>query len=284
MPLRTQRKLMKTTWYPQPHRINGSVGFELDDETLNSTYIPFCFYDEGKGTPTAVETNPRNAAFARVEDEANCHVNSRINNILAEFRFSLTSFVADQNIQSVRFAVMPVYLAFAEDYTAINELNSLEIQDILHLQTESTDRQGGPLYVATTDLPTKAAGLETLGANTPFLNIDVGLEAVAFAVDAYYNALHFHTTGAKLAKVTGGLRWQVLTHNRPTMKMRFNLSPKVKRMNEFTYGGLLVHFPIGGDQDQTFAAAEIAGSQIMVNMDWNIRYNEWNEDFNSRML
>ncbi len=282
MPLRVQKKLMKDTWYPQPHNIRGSTSFELDDETLNSTIIPFCFYDEGLGTPTAKETNPRNAAFVLVADEANCFVGSRINNIFAEFRFSLASFALDQNIPAIRFATMPLYFAFLEDYTAIDELSSLETRDVLHMQTETTDRQGGPLYVAATDLP--GGGGADLGANTPFLDTDVGLEAVAFSPGVYYNAIHFHTTGAKYQSIAGGLHWHTLTHNRPFMNLRFNINPKTKRMNEFTYGGLLVHFPIGGDEDQNFEAAEIAGAQNMVHMQWQIRYNEWNEDFNMRML
>ncbi len=284
MPVRVQKKLMKTTWYPQPHLIKGNCGFELDDNTLDSTIIPFCFYDEGLGAPTANETNPRNAAFAIVADQANCFVGSRINSILAEFRFSLSSFAIDQNIPSIRFCTMPIYMAFIEDYTAINELGAVEIQDVLEMQTESTDRQGGPLYVAATDLPTKQSGLELLGANTPFLDTDVGIEAVAFAPTDYYNTLHFMTNGAKLAKVSGGLSWDTISSQRPYVRKRFNMVPKVKRMNEFTYAGLLVMFPIGGNTDQNFAIGEIAGSQILVNCDWTIRYNEWNEDFNHRML
>ncbi len=159
MPLRVQKKLMKSTWYPQPHSINGGCAFELDDATLDSTIVPFCFYDEGLGAPTARETNPRNTAFAVVADEANCFVGSRVNNIIAEFRFALSSFVLDQNIPSVRFAVMPIYFAFIEDYTAVDELTSIEVQDVLEMQTEATDRQGGALYVAATDLPEKVPGL-----------------------------------------------------------------------------------------------------------------------------
>ncbi len=283
MVLRVQKKLMKSTWYPQPHNIRGQCFFELDNATLDSTIVPFAFYDEGLGAPSANETNPRNSAFVLVADQANCFVGSRINNIFAEFRFSLASPILDQNIPSVRFATMPLYFAFQEDYTAIDELTSLETQDVLHMQTESTDRQGGPLYVAATDLP--AVGVSAnLGTNTPFLDTDTGLEAVAFVTSTYYNAVHFHTTGAKYHSVSGGLRWHTLTPNRPTISQRYNITPKTKRMNEFTYAGLLVHMPIGGDEDQNFAIAEIAGAQNLVNMTWQIRYNEWNEDFNSRML
>ncbi len=282
MPVRP--RLMKSTWYPQPHVIIGGTGFELDDETINSTIIPWCFYDEGLGNPTTKETNPRNAAFAVLADEANCFVDSRINNVVAEFRFQLSTFAVDDNIPSIRFAYMPIYMAFKENYTGIDELSQVEVQDILELQTESTDRQGGPLYVAATDMLEKSTDLALMGLNTPFLDTDTGLEAVAFTPGLYYNMLHYKTNGALLAASTGGLKWDVISPQRPFIRKRFNLAPKVKRMNEYTYCGMLLHFPLAGTSDQTMSVAENTVAKVKAWVDWNIRYNEWNEFFNSRML
>ncbi len=279
-----KKLLMKNTWYPQPHDSRGAISFELDNATLDSTIIPFCFYDEGMGDPTARETNPRNAAFAVVISECNCFVNSRINQMFAEFRFSMSTFALDDNIPAIRFAYMPIYMAFQENYTAIDELSQLEIQDILELQTETSDRQGGPLYVAATDILEKASGTGNQGANTPFLDTDVGVESVAFVPAAYYNMLHHQTNGALLAASSGGLRWDTLTQNRPYIRKRFSIAPKVKRMNEFTYCGLLLHFPLAGTTDQLMTVAEVTAAKAMVHVDYNIRFNEWNEDFNSRML
>ncbi len=213
-------KMMMQHWYPQPHLINGSFSFELDNATLDSTIVPIAFYDEGLGAPSSKETHPEHTSFAVVQDEANCFVDSRINMILAEFRISLSSKFADDNLQSIRFATMPIFMSFINDYTAIDELSSLEIQDVLNMQTEATDRQGGPLYVAATDLPEKFGGSANQGANTPFLDTDVGLEAVAFTPASYYNALHFHTTKEKLKKVQGGLHWETLTPNRTFIKKK----------------------------------------------------------------
>lgn len=275
---------MKSTWYPQPHDMRGGCSFEIDNTTLDQTIVPFCFYDEGLGAPTARETNPRNASFAVVNDEANCFVNSRVNTIFAEFRFSLTAQALDDNLPSIRFATMPIWMAFKENYTAIDELSTFEIQDILELQTEATDRQGFPLFVAAADLPEISTSRANLGANQPGLDTDVGIEAVAFDVNAYYDMLHYMTNGSMLANSTGGLSWDVLTQQRPFIMKRFQINPKVKRMNEYTFGGLLINFPAAGQSEQTMALAELTGSVNLVHMDWTIRYNEWNEDFNSRML
>ncbi len=274
-------RFMKQKWWPQPHRLNAACSFELDNATIDSTIVPIAFYDEGLGAPSALETNPENAAFAIVGDQANCFVGSRVNTYFAEFRFSLTSKFFDDNLSGIRFATMPIFMAFINDYTAIDELSSLEVQDVLMMQTESTDRQGGPLYVAATDLAERTAGEGNLGANTPFLDTDVGIEGVAFNANNFYNAIHFLTIKDKIKSVQGGLKWHIINANRPFIKMRFNIRPKTKAMNPFTYAGVLLHVPIQGDADQIgVITRDITAATQYLDVDWNIRYNEWNPEFN----
>ncbi len=272
--------LMRTEWFPQPHDISGTCSFEFDNGALDTTIVPIAFYDEGLGAPGALETHPENAAFAVIADQANCFVNSRINSIFAEFQFSISKDFIEDNIAAVRMAVMPIHCAFLEDYTAADELSSATVSSVLELQTESSDRQGGPLYVAATDLPEKVSGGANLGVNTPFLDTDVGLEAVAFNSNSYYDAIHFLTIANKVRACSGGLRWFTLSQQKPYFRMRFNIVPKVKRMNPFTYYGLLVHGPVAGDVAQLPALTELTVDTDYVHCDWQIRYNEWNSDFN----
>ncbi len=277
---RVPKKMMQI-WYPQPHSIAGGCTFECDDATIDSTIVPIAFYDEGLGAPSALETNPENAAFAIVGDQANCFVGSRINLINAEFRFNLTSKFFDDNLAGIRFATMPIFMAFINDYTAIDELSNIEVQDVIEMQTETTDNQGGPLYTAAADMPEKTAALGNLGANTPFLDTDVGIEAVAFNVNIYYNALQFLTISDKLKKVQGGLKWDVLNANRPTIKKKYFIRPKVKAMNLHTYFGVLIHVPIQGTTDQIgVITRDFTAATQYLDVDWNIRYNEWNPEFN----
>ncbi len=274
-------KLMKQTWFPQPHRIQGACTFELDDATIDSTIVPIAFYDEGLAAPSARETNPENAAFAIVVDEANCFVGSRINMIIAEFTFRLTSKFFDDNLSGIRFATMPIFMAFKQDYEAVDELTSIEVQDVLEMQMETTTNQGGPLYVAGTDVAEIVAPQSNLGANTPFLDTDVGLEGVAFNLQTYYDSLHFLTIKDKIKKVQGGLKWEVINANRPFIKKRYFIRPKVKAMNLFTYFGVLVHVPLQGTEDQIgVITRDITAATQYLDMTWSIRYNEWNPEFN----
>ncbi len=116
-------RMRKVTQYPQPHRIDGGFSFEFDDVTLDSTIVPIAFYDEGLGAANVRETHPQNAAFAVVTDEANCFPHSRINLIIAQFRFSLNSNFIDDNLTHLRFGTLPIHMAFINDYTAIDELS-----------------------------------------------------------------------------------------------------------------------------------------------------------------
>ncbi len=278
------KQFTKVEMYAQPHDIRCEVAFELDDATLDSTIIPIAFYDEGMGTPTALETHPENAAFAVIAQQANCFINSRINIVLANIRFSLTSKALDENLPAVRMAFMPITMSFIDDYTAIDELSTLEIQDVLEMQTESTDNQGGPLYVAATDLPEATASTGLLATTTPFLDTDTGLEAVAFNVLNYYNMLHFMTNSGKLKATQQGLKWFTLSANNPTRNFDIRIRPKVKRMNKFTYFGVLVHVPIHSTMDQIVNTGDITAATQYVSVHMRSRYSEWNQDFNSRKV
>ncbi len=179
---------------------------------------------------------------------------------------------------------MPIHMAFIDDYTAIDELSTLEVQDVLEMQTESTDNQGGPLYVAAKDLPEGTAASAVYATTTPFLDTDTGLEAVAFTPSDFYNMLHFMTNSGKLKAVQSGLRWFNLNANHPTKTFDIQIVPKVKRMNKFTYFGCLIHAPIHSSRDQTFNTGDITAATQYVTCTATCRFSEWNQDFNSRKV
>ncbi len=278
------KQFTKVEMYAQPHDIRRGFAFELDDATLDATIVPFAFYDEGMGAPTALETHPENAAFAVIANQANCFINSRINLVLANIRVALTSKALDENLPAVRIGIMPIHMAFIDDYTAIDELSTLEVQDVLEMQTESTDNQGGPLYVAATDLPVAKAGTSLYATTTPFLDTTTTLEAVAFDPSVYYNMLHFMTNSGKLKVAQSGLSWFTIDANRPVKDFKISINPKVKRMNKFTYFGALITAPIHTLLDQIPSTADITAATQYVSVHVRTRYSEWNQDFNSRKV
>ncbi len=267
--------------YPQPHNPSMAFAFELDDATIDSTIIPILMYDEAQGNPEDLEVNPRNAAFA-VTTKPNCYVNSRVDSINAMLKFALATQVLDDNITAVRIAYMVIKISF-DDAIAIDELSSTEVQDVLEIQRESTDRQTFPLYTGAKILE-KYTNSALLHADVPGLTASQKIEAVAFDPLAFYNALHYMTIANKLKTCQRGLKWITLTPNRPTVNVKIHIDNKVKAMNEYSAYMVLVHVPSVPSAFQIPITDDITAASPYVTVDWHSRWNEWNEDFNSRMI
>ncbi len=162
-------RMVKTKIYPRPHDFKNSWGHGLESAVVNqATIYPIVMNDEGLGTPSAYESNPKNAAFVQAA-EPNCFPESRVDLVLAKLTLSLTkSAIETDKVHALKIAFMPIFLSF-DDYTAIDELSALEIQDILEMQTESTDNQGFPLYNAVDMKVGYAAAQQVMPTNVPGL-------------------------------------------------------------------------------------------------------------------
>ncbi len=275
--------MMKTQWYPRPHTDQVMWSHGLEAAVVNqATIFPVVMYDEAQGAPGSYTANPRNAAFVTTPSP-NCYPNSRINNIIVELRYSLTKLaIQTDKVVAVKCYYMPIFTAFRESLQAIDELSSLETQDILELTSETTDRQAYPLW-NTVDMKEPFTDSANLAAGVPALTAGQSMEAVAFDPDAYYNMLHYMTNAGKLASMNGGLSSFTLTAERPFRKLRFRIRSKVKRMNEYAFMGILSYVP----SINSYYQYGVAGDTTDVNhvdVAATYRYNEWNQSFNFDMV
>jgi hypothetical protein len=272
------KRLAKTTQYPQPHNDTFSWAHGLETATNDrATILPIIMYDEGLGAPSGRQTHPEHSSFSEVS-YPNCFVDSRINRAYVELRFTLTKGALETDkIHALNIAFMPIFTAFKEDYTAIDEKSQWEVQDILELQTEDTDRQGYPLYNGV-DMTEKYSGSCDLDAAVPGLTTDQGLEGVTFDVTQYYDALQFTTIAGKLKGAQGGLKWITLTRQKPTVKIRIRMRSAVKRMNPYSFFGVMTYVP-QVDTDYQIPASGDVTNISHVYVDAKFRYNEWNENF-----
>ncbi len=277
-----QTKLMRTEWYPQPHEMKHGWFYELDNALIDSTMYPIIMYDEGLGTPSDQETHPENAAFA-VVNRPNCFVNSRINDIKGQLKLYLTSKAIDDNIPSIRCAFDVIKMSFLENYDAKDELSGSTIKSELELQTESTDRQGYPLFNGT-KMPELFANSALLDAAVPGLTGTQVMEGVAFNPTAFYNVLHWTTIRGMLKSSQRGLKWLTLTPNKPVANISISIDSKVKAMNEYTLYALLVHVHGVDEVYQNVVTADITASTNYVGAQVWFRYNEWNPDFNFKRI
>ncbi len=272
-------KFMKTKWFPRPHQMDHSWEHSIESSTNNFyTNYPLIMYDEGLGAPSAYEANPEHASFVETNGP-NCFPESRIDNIFAQLTFSLTKgAITTDALPAVKCCFLPVFVAF-DDALAIDELSSLEVQDVLEIQRESTDRQTYPLF-NNVNMLEHFANSALLDANVPGLTTTQQLEGVSFSVNEYYDMLQYLTNSAKLKVCQGGLKWITLTETKPIAKIKLRLRPKVKSMNEYAYFGVIVGVPPAGGNYQYGKVGDSTADLPHVNVIMRSRANEWNQEFN----
>ncbi len=274
-------KLMKTKWYPRPHEISESFFLSAEIAT-GATIIPLMFYDEGLGTPSDEDTHPEHASFTQAL-EANCFPQSRVDSIFAQLQVSLTkgAFETDK-VQALKYAFMPIFIAFKEPHQATDEKTTQSIDAILELQIEDTDRQAYPLYNGT-KVAEKYSGSATLPANQPGLTTTQVLEYVAFTGPDYYRALHYYTISELLKRVQGGLKWNIIKKQSPVHTIKLRLRRKSKNLLPYGFYGVLVWLP---QVDTTYQLPVSGDTTAIPHLTVSVmsRYNEWNPDFNFKRV
>ncbi len=275
-------RMIKLKTYPRPHDKQLSFGLDCETSLKFGTQIPIAHYDEGLGAPDTYNSNPLHGSFA-VSDASNCFVGSRIDNMFVELRLSLTKgAIETDKVVALKIGFMPIALAFLDNYTASDESTSAEIQDALYLQTETTDRQGYPIFSGT-KLTEKFSGSATYNATQPGLTSTQVIESVSNGFGVFYDMLQYMNVGGKLKTVQGGLKWLTLTQNRPTVRILIKLRSGAKRMNPYTYFGVHIIAPQVGTHLQIPAAGETTPIDH-VWCDVTMRYLEWHQNFDHEVV
>ncbi len=191
-------------------------------------------------------------------------------------------------LKNLVFNWMPIYSAFLDDLEAEDSKTNTQIEDVLELAHDTTNEDVNPLYSTTNLVAGGNSPVSTVtDANEAFgdlgLTTDLLLESVAFDKNAFWDNMQFKTNAGKLAKVAGQMRTITLNHERPYIYTSNNFThPTVKRMNPFTFCGILVHLPLASETDQIFNANDVTSiSHLVVNVAW--RFSEWNHNFNQTM-
>lgn len=271
--------------HPLPHDFKYFVPIDLEAAAENSFMFTLIRASDACLVADSTVVNPQHPSFAG-EAGATCCMGSIVPRLNVSMDLWLDKVARETDkVRAVRVNYMPVYIAFLDNLTAKDEKSGAEIEDVLELQHDVGNRDTFPLF-STTDGTTGTT-------SQPFSNVndadeafgDYGLggtgtlESVAFDRDLFWDAMHFHSTRNMLKTVTGGMRTAVVTPDRPFHFGSANFThPKVKRMNPYTYCGLLVHIELSGSNNQILTAAETSANN-WVNCIINCRYDEWNPNF-----
>lgn len=271
-------RLMKSTWHSRPHNMVHSWCHGLETaSTIQTTIYPLIIQDEGLGDPSAYNSHPEHASFVEA-NEPNVYPESRVDTIFGMTELEMTKGALETDkIHGIKYATMDIYIAFKEDLTATADASTVEIQDILELDSESTDRQAYPLW-NDVDMTVNKSSLELLPTKVPSLDTTQAIEGVTFSSELYYDTLHYSNLSGKLKSVQTGLRWGMLTRQRPYARIPMRIRSDVKKANPYTLCARMIHIPINSSAEQLGVATDTTNiPHVRVTM--TTRYDEWNENF-----
>ncbi len=279
-------RMMKVPEYPRPHdwQYNFAIPMEQTASQPFATICPIITYDEGLGAMSAYESNPSNAAFVEAATD-HCFPTSKVNRVFAELKVQMSKIMLETDkVHAVRFATAEIHTSFMDGELALDEVSTLDLNEILELQNEQTDRQTFPLYNATDlkdfkinaglDMPAEQAGLDT----------DLEIEGVTFDIDDYYDCLHYYTNGNKLRNICTQLKWHTLTRQHPITTVFFNQQSNTKSLNPYTFLGGLIYVPTIAQIDQFGKPGDTTIDTCTLEFMFHGRFNEFNHEFNHSML
>ncbi len=268
------------TEFPLPHNLNYIFDFGIETTASNATYIPIILNDEALVNADAVNVNPEHGSFAEA-DHAYCHKNSIIPRINFTLRAAMTfGAIETDGMRSMPFSWMPVYTSFLNRLEAEDSKTAVQVEDILELEHETVGKSCYPLW-ATTNLLN--GGLVELHATptTPLMGLttDAVHENIVFDKELFFDSLQYYTNAPMLKKVTGSMKTVTITRDRPYIYHSYNFTnPMVKRINPYTFCGVLCYTPLASNVESLVKASETTNiSHLRVSA--HIRYDEWNPHF-----
>lgn len=268
-------QFVKQKIYPRVHTNELKFHLAADSTSLkNTAAIQVLHQDEGLGDPNSIYTNPESSSFAEYQG-TNCFPDSRVNyaRLSMEFKLSLGAVETDK-VRVMKIAVIPYMLSFLENYTAKDEVSADEVEDVLEMQHETTDRQGYPLYNGT-----KLDGNnKELGSAHPGLTTNTLIEGITLDINKLYDCLQYYTIGGKVRKSIGKIKWLYVSRDK-ILRVNVRARSKSKRMNPYTAFGAIVHLPLESESNSLQMNGELTNINHL-NVTAKYRYNEWNPNFN----
>ncbi len=270
--------------YPLPHQFDYQ--FHLSPETAlkNSTMTPLLRMSEFCNGADTIEVNPSHGSFVE-ETGSIVHPDSIVPRINISMSAMLNqSLVETDDIRFLKFHWMPIYLAYSDMYTAIDNKTDVEVEDILELSRITASKLTSPLYNNTKLLLEEDWPMSTVNLTETFtiaqLDTDVKGEGINFDPNLMWDALSYYSNSAMLAKAMGQWNTVTLQRDKPWFFNSNNFTnPTVKRGNEYTFCGIIWHVPLVSTAEQFYTTSDITEAASAIDFKIRVRYDEWNSQF-----
>ncbi len=269
--------------FPLPHNMEFGFSLHAENESKNSVHLPIIRTTDAQNATEGVIANPNHASFLEDPGPVICK-NSIVPRISLSFRMMMSKgSIETDALRKIVMNYMPIYTAFVEPLNAIDEESGEDVEALIELQHDVTNRDVYPVVTGTdcTNGQNQPASIVT---DTEVFG-DYGLttnlvhEYTSFNKGNWLDALHYGTNAGMLRKVCGRMRTVTLFRDRNFHYYSNRLTmPTVKRGNPYTYCGMLFHLPQASNGDQAFLAGDTTDIGH-VDVLGHIRYDEWNDEF-----
>ncbi len=266
--------------FPLPHNFQLMPTFSIDNAIVqNATYIPILMNDEGLVNPDTVNANPEHGSFAE-SDNVYCYKNSIVPKINFTMELSMMKgAIETDKIQFIKFYWMPVYVSFLNRLDASDSKTGTTVEAILELEHETVGKSAYPIW-GTVDIGELDVKIHA-NATTALMGMTTNdvQENIVFDRSLFFDALQYYTNAPMLKKVIGTMKQGFITRDRPFRYHSSNFTnPMVKRINPYTFCGVLIYFPKAGDPESHVATGDVTNiSHVRGNI--KVRYDEWNSQF-----
>ncbi len=272
--------------FPLHHHIVYNTNYDLALETKNDTMFTILRCSDVEDTPSSTDVNPEANGFDPVEVGPTIHKGSIVDKIKIHTIHTLTELCTETDkIHSLMLHQGMIMGCFADDWDPLSDKNSLEVEDIVRVTYDLTNRDVTPKFSGI-DLINGVHPLNTVVETEVFgtynLTVDTKMEAVNFNPDIYFDSKRHYSNGGAVNKVMPRLNSLYLNDKRSTsMSSSFTkfVPERCRYGRTGLYMGILEHMPIYSDIRQICDSwvAPTAGAHVNTKM--IIDFMEWNQGF-----
>ncbi len=271
--------------HPLPHQFGYNGGFNILDNTKLATMCTLIRTSENVLTPEDVEVNPANNAFLE-ETGATITRGSIVPRINFTFRASLSqAMLADWEFAKVQIQYIPIYSAFLNPLEALDNMTNETVEDIMEIQHGVSVKKVNPLFNTVKMTNQTAHPMNTVLHGETFsdwnLTTNTQMEYITFGNEVMYNALQYYSNSGMLKKIIGQKRTFTMSRDRPAFVHSNNFTnPSVKRGNPYTFCAVLIWCSKPGFYSHGHTADfDATSNKDLVHMSVDVRYDEWNPNF-----
>jgi len=279
---------------PLPHDFTYLFDLKIADDTKNKAMCTFLRTSKLSVDPKTIPVNTRHASYAVDTGPLICFDSIvQMITITQDIQLTEESRKTD-NIGAISIYDWNIHGAFEDSWTPADEKTTTTIAQLLHVISDTTNEDVVPEVAGNTDLPALDQPLSSVTGTEIFATYNMAVSAVqentsadAGTIDELFDAKQYYTNGGKLNSLMGRMNKTILNQETKIHSSRFErkFTPRNVRFGNphmFFARQFLLPKLLDSAQLTPFSQAVTATKHVGVRV--NVRFNEWNPDFDQARM